>query len=172
MKKRERKNNNKFKNIYLIIFTIITLTFLVFLKLCNILPTLYFIISLVLVILLYTINLILIKKNKKIGYIFSALFITIYLIITYYLGITLNFFNSFSKIHYSEETYLVLTLKENNYKDIKDIENKDLGYIKNDLTNINKAIEKLDKKVNVKAVKFTKAAQEKIEALGGKAEVI
>lgn len=73
MKKRERKNNNKFKNIYLIIFTIITLTFLVFLKLCNILPTLYFIISLVLVILLYTINLILIKKNKKIGYIFSAL---------------------------------------------------------------------------------------------------
>ena len=63
MKKRERKNNNKFKNIYLIIFTIITLTFLVFLKLCNILPTLYFIISLVLVILLYTINLILIKKK-------------------------------------------------------------------------------------------------------------
>ena len=31
---------------------------------------------------------------------------------------------------------------------------------------------KLDKKLNVKAVKFTKAAQEKIEALGGKAEVI
>ena len=31
---------------------------------------------------------------------------------------------------------------------------------------------KLDKKVNVKAVKFTKAAQEKIEALGGKTEVI
>ena len=31
---------------------------------------------------------------------------------------------------------------------------------------------KLDKKVNGKAVKFTKAAKEKIEALGGKAEVI
>ena len=31
---------------------------------------------------------------------------------------------------------------------------------------------KLEKKLNVKAVKFTKAAQEKIEALGGKAEVI
>ncbi len=31
---------------------------------------------------------------------------------------------------------------------------------------------KLEKKVNVKAVKFTKAAKEKIEALGGKAEVI
>ena len=29
-----------------------------------------------------------------------------------------------------------------------------------------------EKKVNVKAVKFTKAAKEKIEALGGKAEVI
>ena len=31
---------------------------------------------------------------------------------------------------------------------------------------------KLEKKVNVKALKFTKAAKEKIEALGGKAEVI
>ncbi len=31
---------------------------------------------------------------------------------------------------------------------------------------------KLEKKLNVKAVKFTKAAQEKIEALCGKAEVI
>ena len=31
---------------------------------------------------------------------------------------------------------------------------------------------KLEKKLNVKAVKFTKAAQEKIEALGGKTEVI
>ena len=31
---------------------------------------------------------------------------------------------------------------------------------------------KLEKKLNVKAVKFTKAAQEKTEALGGKAEVI
>ena len=30
----------------------------------------------------------------------------------------------------------------------------------------------LDKKVNVKAARFTKAAKEKIEALGGKAEVI
>ena len=31
---------------------------------------------------------------------------------------------------------------------------------------------KLDKKLNVKAVRFTKSAKEKIEALGGKAEVI
>ncbi len=30
----------------------------------------------------------------------------------------------------------------------------------------------LEKKVNVKAIRFTKAAKEKIEALGGKAEVI
>ena len=31
---------------------------------------------------------------------------------------------------------------------------------------------KLDKKLNVKATRFTAAAKEKIEALGGKAEVI
>ena len=37
---------------------------------------------------------------------------------------------------------------------------------------INDGIGKLDKKVNVSAVRFTKSAKEQIEALGGKAEVI
>lgn len=145
MKKRERKN--KIKNIYLIIFTIITLTFLTILKISNLLPTLYYIIIFIGVIIIYLPILILIKKRKKIGYIFSSILMIILIIITYYLGTTLNFFNSFSKIHYSEETYLVLTLKEKDYKDIKDLENTNIGYIQNDLTNINKALEKLDKKI-------------------------
>ena len=37
---------------------------------------------------------------------------------------------------------------------------------------VNDGTGKLDKKVNVTAVRFTKSAKEKIEALGGKAEVI
>ena len=40
------------------------------------------------------------------------------------------------------------------------------------MLNKSKATEKLDKKLNVKATRFTAAAKEKIEALGGKAEVI
>ena len=66
MKKRERKNTNKKRKIYLIIFSIISLAFITILKLLNILPLLYFIIVLILILLLYIINVILIKKNKKI----------------------------------------------------------------------------------------------------------
>lgn len=141
------KRKNKIKNIYLVIFTIITLIFLTILKISNLLPTLYYIITLIGVIIIYLPILILIKKRKKLGYISSSILILILIIITYYLGTTLTFFNSFSKIHYNEETYLVLALKEKDYKDIKDLENTKLGYIQNDLTNINKALEKLDKKI-------------------------
>lgn len=141
------KRKNKIKNIYLVIFTIITLIFLTILKISNLLPTLYYIITLIGVIIIYLPILILIKKRKKLGYISSSILMLILIIITYYLGTTLTFFNSFSKIHYNEETYLVLALKEKDYKDIKDLENTKLGYIQNDLTNINKALEKLDKKI-------------------------
>lgn len=147
MKKRERKNKNIKKKIYLIIYSIISLAFITILKLLNILPLLYFIIALILILLLYITNIILIKKKKKIGYIISIILTIIYIIVGYYLLITLNFFDSFTKNHYSEETYLVLTLKEYNYSNIKDIENKNIGYINNNLTSINKALEKLDKKV-------------------------
>lgn len=149
MKKRERKNTNEKRKIYLIIFSIISLAFITILKLLNILPLLYFIIVLILILLLYIINVILIKKNKKIGYIISILLTIIYIVIGYYLLITLNFLSDFAKNHYSEETYLILTLKEYNYTNIKDIENKNIGYINNNLTSINKAIEKLDKKINI-----------------------
>lgn len=147
MKKRERKK--KKRKIYILIFSLISLTFITILKLLNILPILYFTITLVLILLLYIISLVLIKKNKKIGYIISILLTIIYILIGYYLLITLNFLGSFTKDHYSEETYLVLTLKEYNYTDIKDIENQSIGYINNNLTNINKAIEKLNKKINI-----------------------
>lgn len=144
---KQRKRKNKIKNIYLVIFTIITLIFLTILKISNLLPTLYYIIILIGVIIIYLPILILIKKRKKLGYISSSILMLILIIITYYLGTTLTFFNSFSKIHYNEETYLVLALKEKDYKDIKDLENTKLGYIQNNLTNINKALEKLDKKI-------------------------
>ncbi len=147
MKKRERKK--KKRKIYILIFSLITLAFISILKLLNILPILYFIIMLLLILLLYIISLTLIKKNKKIGYIISILLTIIYILVGYYLLITLNFLGSFTKDHYSEETYLVLTLKEYNYTDIKDIENQSIGYINNNLTSINKAIEKLDKKIAI-----------------------
>lgn len=145
---RKRKNNKfKFKTIYKIFYIILTLLFIGFLKIINIIPTLYFIIILFVTLLISFLILLLMKKKKKIGYILSVILIIIYSIITYYLGITMNFFKE--KIHYSEETYLVLVLKENNYKNLNDIENKNIGYVNNELHDINEALNKLDKKINI-----------------------
>lgn len=145
-KRRKEKKKLNFKCIYLLLFAVVTIIFITFIKIINVIPTLYFIILLILTIGLYILSFFLLKKKKKIGYVISGILIVIYLLVTYYLGITMNFFNSFSKIRYNEETYLVLSLKDT-YKDIKEIKDKNLGYVENDLNNINKAIEKLDKKV-------------------------
>ena len=153
MKKTRNRKKMNFKNIYLMLFALITIFFIIFLRIRNIIPTLYFIILIVILIILYLIIFLLLKKKKKLGYIISILFIIIYAIITYYLGITMNFFSNFSKIHYSEETFLVIVLKEE-YQDINDLQNKNIGYIQNNLNSIDKAIEKIDKKISINKKKY------------------
>lgn len=153
MKKTRNRKKMNFKNIYLMLFALITIFFIIFLRIINIIPTLYFILLIVISIILYLIIFFLLKKKKKLGYIISILFIIIYAIITYYLGITMNFFSNFSKIHYSEETFLVIVLKEE-YQDINDLQNKNIGYIQNNLNSIDKAIEKIDKKISINKKKY------------------
>ena len=129
MKKNKRENKKK-KNILNIVFSIITITFIIFLKIVNILPTLYFIIVSIIILLFTILLLVLNKKKKKIGYILSILIILIYLLLSYYLGITKNYFSSFSKMHYNEDTYLVLVDKDSPYDKIKDLSNISGVFIK------------------------------------------
>ena len=154
MKKNKRENNKK-KNILNIILSIITIIFIIFLKIVNILPTLYFIIISVVIILFTILLLVLNKKKKKIGYILSIIIILIYLLLSYYLGITKNYFSSFSKIHYNEDTYLVLVDKDSPYDKIKDLSNKSIGYINSELKDMNKVLEKLDKEVTMNKEEYT-----------------
>lgn len=153
MEKEKRKQKKK-KNILNIILTITTLIFIIFLKIVNILPTLYLVIASISILLFTLLLLILNKKKKKIGYILSIIIILIYLLLSYYLGITKNYFNSFSKIHYSEDIYLVLVNKDSSYDKIKDLNNKNIGYVNNELKDINKVLEKLDKEINTTKEKY------------------
>ena len=72
--------------------------------------------------------------------------------------------------------YVEVTLTMLNKSTVQDVDAKSL--IKDGIISKEKggiviiATGKLEKKLNVKAVRFTKSAKEKIEALGGKAEVI
>ena len=77
-----------------------------------------------------------------------------YLLLSYYLGITKDYFYSFNKLHYSENIYLVLVEKNSNYNKIKDLNNKSIGYINNQLKDTTKVIEKLDKEIKTNKEKY------------------
>ena len=80
----------------------------------------------------------------------------------------------FTNIH--AKTYTEVTLTMLNKSKATDVtaesllEERIIGKVNDGIVVL--ATGKLDKKLNVKATRFTKAAKEKIEALGGKAEVI
>ena len=80
----------------------------------------------------------------------------------------------FTNIHANTYTEVTLTmLNKSKATDVTAetlLEEKIIGKINDGIVVL--ATGKLDKKLNVKATRFTKAAKEKIEALGGKAEVI
>ena len=80
----------------------------------------------------------------------------------------------FTNIHASNYTEVTLTMLNKSKADVVTAESLiEEGIISKANDGIVVlATGKLDKKVNVTAVRFTKSAKEKIEALGGKAEVI
>ena len=80
----------------------------------------------------------------------------------------------FKNIHAANYTEVTLTMLNNSKSEIVNAESLIADGI---ISKANDGIVviatgKLDKKLNVKAVRFTKSAKEQIEALGGKAEVI
>ena len=82
-----------------------------------------------------------------------------------------GFNNSRFTTNYTEVTLTMLNKSKSENVDAKSLIEE--GIIKKETDGIVViATGKLDKKLNVKAKRFTKAAKEKIEALGGKIEVI
>lgn len=150
--KRKKPNKLKFRKIYILFFALLTLIFLIFLKIADIIPNLYFIIILIFLIVLFLFIYLLLKKKKKIGYLLSIFMIIIYLIITYYLGITMNFFSSFTDIHYAEKNYLVIVLNDDRYNKIEDLNNKNVGYITNNEETLDKALNKLGQKISIETI--------------------
>ena len=171
MKKRKKKKLS-FTKIYTLFFTLITIIFIVFLKIVNIVPTAYFIIILLITFALFLLVILMLKKKRKIGYILSILIIIIYSVITYYLGITMNFFSSLTSIHYTEKNYLVIVLNNEKYNNIKDLNNKSIAYINKIDVTLDKALDKLNKKVQIKNIEysdyntlFTDLESERIESI-------
>lgn len=143
------------KTLY-VIFTFLILLFLIFIFGTNIVPLKYLILLLVFFVL-YDIGLffLLFKKNKKkniIGYVLGGLIIVLMGVLFYYLSITMGFFKGFGNNKYKEENYLILVLEESGFDSIDDLTN--IGYTTNELSNIDKALEKLNSETDIENIKY------------------
>lgn len=135
---------------------IVNLLFMIFLMSfvfrLNVLPMKYFILITIILLVVNIGALFLIKKKNKalkiLGYLISILLMVISSIGIYYLSKTNQFLNdAFDNAPDSyTNTYYVITLNNDDYKEISDIEKENLGYYIN-VPNIDEALEKLKETV-------------------------
>lgn len=128
---------------------LLTLLLLVFLKRIDILPLKYFLLITIIIFFINFIGILFIcfknKILKVIGYIVITLLIIFNCIACYYIKTTDNFLTkSFTNIiNKYTSTFVVVTLNNDEIKDINDIKDKKIGYYK-EIPNINSALNELN----------------------------
>ncbi len=140
---------NIFKYILTIINIIISIILVINLEQLNVLPTKYFLIAVGVLILINAISLLLIyRKNKilrTIGIILSIILITISTIGIVYINSTNKFLdNSFNNHVVEISTYNIIVLQDSKYKELNDLKDKKLGYLKEQKDPLNKLNEAIN----------------------------
>ena len=142
-----------FSRILYAIMSLLLLAFVGYISLSNIIPFKYLII-LSIVMLLWDVILYFtlvfktkVGKNKKrkcVGTIISVFLLIIMGVICYYVSTTMNFFRTFGDNKYKEENYIVLINNDSSIAKIEDLNN--IGYVKQEIGNMNKAIDIIKEK--------------------------
>lgn len=159
MKKNKKSNKNKsngFRKYLVISLGVISIIVLWLVYFINVLPMEYFI---VLCFLLLIIDVIVIALLLSFGTIKNILggFFSLLLIVTLIVGInyelnTLDFFKQFGFNEYKTENYGIYVLKNSNYENIVDLENKSIGHLElKKYAGLNKMIDKITKKIEFKS---------------------
>lgn len=149
-----KKKKKKLNKLFLIINYLLSIVVLLMVSILNILPFKYLIVAFILVIVFNLIISICLLKKKKIGYLLSIVFIIISGFVIYYLSTTYNFLSYLNKDNYKTETFLVLALKDSDYSKLDDLDGLDIGYVKNEITSINKALDKINKKIDIENIEY------------------
>ena len=150
-----------FNRIIYAIMSLLLLMFVGYISLSNIVPFKYIII-ISLVILLWDVALYFTlvfktklgknKKRKIVGYIISVFLLVLMGIVCYYVSNTMNFFRTFGDNKYKEENYLVLIRNESDYEKLEDLNN--IGYVKQELGNMQQAIEKIQERKSIEMINY------------------
>ncbi len=153
MSKKKNKSKMSFMKYLSIFLLIVSVLILVLVYFINVLPMDYFIVLLVLVLLidLVVIKLLLCKGiiRNVIGVLLSIILIIFMVFgITYELN-TIDFLKQLGFNTYKEENFNILVLNDSEYNEIKDLNNKVIGHLDNNLhVGVNKTIKKIEKDIN------------------------
>ena len=142
--------------ILFVIMTILIVLFSIFIVYINMIPLKFLILLFLIFIFIDTgLFFLLFKKSRKrniIGYILSGFIFVFMAILFYYINITMGFVEGFGKDKYKEENYLILVLKDSQFVNLSELKN--IGFTTNELSNISKALEKLNEKLNIENIKY------------------
>lgn len=153
--KLKKIKKNIFYKIISVLLIVSSIVFLGLLYYMDLLPAKYSILLLSIVLIFDVINILLInlkrlkKKIKKAISVFIIFVSIAMVVVSFYLWRTTSVLLNNSDTKYKLENYSVLVLKESNYKKVKDLEGKTIGYFENSI-GTNEALSKLEKKVDVK----------------------
>lgn len=153
MSKKKNKSKMSFMKYLSIFLLIVSVLILVLVYFINVLPIDYFIVLLVLVLLidLVVIKLLLCKGiiRNVIGVLLSIILIIFMVFgITYELN-TIDFLKQLGFNTYKEENFNILVLKDSEYNDLNNLNNKVIGHLDNNLhIGVNKTIKKLEKDID------------------------
>lgn len=155
MKKRKLSKYQMYLAINSLILSWATLLLTLLITKYDILPIKYLIPTLVIEILIPLVLIFfMLKKNiknkiKTILSIVSIITIILYSVLSVYIKKTYNFIEQIVDDGYIIENYSVITLNNNKYNNLKDLENKTIGYYKNGTTGIEEALEKLNEETTI-----------------------
>lgn len=162
--KRKNKINNKKRKLSIhkimgLILFITSIIFGAFITMLDVLPTKYFSIMVVVLILInFIVDIFLFKKKikkykKNIACGFAVIFTIFMIIISSYLYKTLDFLWGIGSSDYKMENYSVIVLNDNKYQKIDDLEDLKVGYYIN-TTGAENANNELSKVVDVEYVSY------------------
>lgn len=152
--RRPKKKRRRINKIITIILLVMVLIFFGLIFYINIIPILYSLIALVLVMAL-VLGIVLLNFRKKkilriIGYSLSIILSFLFLFIEIYLFNTVGFLFNMTDGNYALKNYNVIVLNTSEYKNIKDLKNKNIGISETSISEeLDEAKNKINKKVKV-----------------------
>ena len=160
MKVKNKKSKNKVYKIVSIFLALVSMLFLGILFYIDLIPSKYMVILTIFVLLFDIFNILLLNlrrlktKVKKVITLIVSLVIVFMLIGSFYICRTLGVLSSNGDSKYKLEHYSVFVLKSSNYKSLKDIKNKTIGYYENSI-GAEMANERLKNDINISSKAYS-----------------